>query len=304
MKVLITGGKGFIGSHVTKKLIEKGHEVIIGTRRSPVNSNEFFFELNSLQKIEENLKEINPQAIIHLSAKASVGASFTAPFETYDCNVDETINLLRVISNSFKDIRLIVASSAEVYKPSENILTETSDLGPVSPYGKTKDFIDFYTRFLDINAVVTRLFNSIGPGQSDTYVVSNFAKQIVEMKLGIRDKVLKVGNIEVQRDFLDVRDVAEAYSLLLEGKEKNEVYNICSGNSLRISEVVNFMINFMGITGVKIEVDPKRLRSSEIQKIQGSYEKINKAYGWSPSITLRQTIFDILNYWEEKLIKG
>lgn len=301
MKVLITGGKGFIGSHVTKKLIEKGHEVIIGTRRSPVNSNEFFFELNSLQKIEENLKEINPQAIIHLSAKASVGGSFAAPFETYESNIQESINLLKVISKDFKNIRTIIASSAEVYKSSENALSETSVLDPVSPYGYTKNFIDYFSRFLNLNLVVTRLFNSIGPGQSDTYVMSNFAKQIVEMKLGIRDKILKVGNIEVQRDFLDVRDVAEAYSLLLEGKEKNEVYNICSGNSLRISDIVNFMINFMGVTGVKIEVDPKRLRSSEIQKIQGSYEKINKAYGWSPSITLRQTIFDILNYWEEKL---
>lgn len=301
MKVLITGGKGFIGSHVTKKLIEKGHEVIIGTRRSPVNSNEFFFELNSLQKIEENLKEINPQAIIHLSAKASVGGSFAAPFETYESNIQESINLLKVISKDFKNIRTIIASSAEVYKSSENALSETSVLDPVSPYGYTKNFIDYFSRFLNLNLVVTRLFNSIGPGQSDTYVMSNFAKQIVEMKLGIRDKILKVGNIEVQRDFLDVRDVAEAYSLLLLGTEKNEAYNICSGNSLRISEVVNFMINFMGVTGVKIEVDPKRLRSSEIQKIQGSYEKINKAYGWSPSITLRQTIFDILNYWEEKL---
>lgn len=301
MKVLITGGKGFIGSHVTKKLIEKGHEVIIGTRRSPVNSNEFFFELNSLQKIEENLKEINPQAIIHLSAKASVGGSFAAPFETYESNIQESINLLKVISKDFKNIRTIIASSAEVYKSSENALSETSVLDPVSPYGYTKNFIDYFSRFLNLNLVVTRLFNSIGPGQSDTYVMSNFAKQIVEMKLGIRDKILKVGNIEVQRDFLDVRDVAEAYSLLLLGTEKNEAYNICSGNSLRISEVVNFMIDFMGVTGVKIEVDPKRLRSSEIQKIQGSYEKINKAYGWSPSITLRQTIFDILNYWEEKL---
>jgi GDP-4-dehydro-6-deoxy-D-mannose reductase len=304
MRVLITCGTGFVGKHVVECLRKKGHEVIIGTRGfTKENSVQFF--LNDCFWIDMMLHKLNVDAIIHLSGKASVKSSFDEPFETYKSNIKETINLLKIVLEKYKNIRLIIAGSSEIYKPCDEILTEQSLLGPVSPYGFTKVFIDCFSRSIalknSMNLVVTRPFNTIGPGQSDNYVISNFAKQIVEIKLGKKDKILEVGNVEVFRDFVDVRDVARAYANLLEGHEIGEVYNICSNNKIGLLECIKEMLKLEELEDVIIKIDKTRFRLEDVKSFVGAYGKIEVAYGWKPMYPIDQTLYDILLFWKKEL---
>jgi GDP-4-dehydro-6-deoxy-D-mannose reductase len=305
MKVLVTGGTGFVGKHVVKSFREVGHEVTIGTRGICTEKDSVQFFLDNSSWMEMILNKLNVDAIVHLSGRASVGSSFNNPFETYQSNVIDTVNLLKLVSEKFKNIRLVIAGSSEVYMPSSEELNEDSILGSVSPYGFTKIFIDCFSRILaskdDLRIVVTRPFNTIGPGQSDVYVLSSFAKQIAEMKLGVRERVLKVGNLEISRDFVDVRDVAIAYLKLVEGNDIGEAYNICSSNCYKLVDCLNEMFEIEKMKDIKIEVDQARMRPADVKSFVGTYKKIKNKYGWSPRIPIDQTLCDIITYWEKKL---
>jgi GDP-4-dehydro-6-deoxy-D-mannose reductase len=150
--------------------------------------------------------------------------------------------------------------------------------------------------------ITARSFNHTGPGQLPNFVLPSMAKQFAEMEAGLRPPKLTVGNIEVMRDFTDVRDVVAAYFALLEKGRTGEVYNVCSGSAVRLSDVI---AKFEAISGmaIQIDVDPQRLRSNEIPAVFGDATKIRTETGWNPEIPLETTLRDLLNYWREK-IKG
>ena len=303
MKVLVTGGTGFVGQHVVSCLKSRGHDVLIATRQIPKEGQVQFFFYNP-EWMSNVLDKNKIECIVHLSAKASVKQSMSMPFEAYESNVSDSISLLKVLEKKYRNIKFVYASSAEVYKPDTRILTESSSLSPVSLYGLSKMFVDEFVRVVarseNLKWNVVRPFNTIGVGQSDVYVIASFAKQIVEMKRGIREKKLSVGNIEVCRDFVDVRDVARAYVDVCELDDVGEVYNICSGESVCLSECVSEMISLVGLKDVKIEVDSSKLRVSDPERIVGTYNKLKRKVGWGPKTPIDQTLSDILQYWEGK----
>ena len=305
MRVLVTGGTGFVGRYVVSLLRQRGHFVLIGTRGICKEENCVQFFMDCIDWMDKTIEKNQIECIIHLSACASVSRSFSFPFETYKNNVNDTVNLLNLLADKYTNIKLILASSSEVYQLSNETLTEDSTLGPVSPYGHSKLFVDCFSRSIakqrNLKWIVTRPFNTVGVGQNPTYVFPSFVRQIVEMKLGLKEKVMYVGNIQVQRDFVDVNDVARAYVRLCEDQETSDVFNLCSGESICLASCIRDLIEIAILKDVYIVVVEKLLRPIEVMRFVGSNKKMLEKHNWVPKVAIRETIERFLVDTEEKI---
>ena len=174
----------------------------------------------------------------------------------------------------------------------------------VNPYAYTKlcgEILSrFYAQIENMDIVIARSFPHTGPGQSPDFVCSDWASQIARIEKGLAEPVIKVGNISVQRDFLDVRDVVKAYALLMEKGKTGEVYNVCSGKSVLLKEILNILLSFSS-KAIEIQVDSQKLRKSDISLLFGDNQKIKQELSWEPKITLKQSLFDLLEYWRGKV---
>jgi len=316
MKALITGITGFAGSHLAEFLLAEGHEVF-GTRRvrSPMDNVSAIAgrlkligcELTDASAVRDALKAAQPDLVFHLAAQSFVPASWVYPGFTLFNNIGAQLNIFEAVRELELDARILVACSSEEYGRVEEgdlPLTEDSPLRPLSPYGVSKvaqDMLAYqYHASYGMAVVRTRAFNHTGPRRGDVFVTSNFARQIVEIELGMRKPVVQVGNLSAQRDFTDVRDVVRAYFLACTKGKPGEVYNICSGKSVTIQEILDTLLE-LAQCEVEVVVDPARMRPSDVQFLKGDVTKLADATGWRPEIDLRQTLSDLLEYWREKL---
>lgn len=301
-KILITGGTGFVGKHLAKHL-EKENDVYISSRKI-IGKKCIKLNLASLEESRTILNDYKFDKIFHLSAQPSVHISWEKPFETVQGNVNTTLNLIKIISEDLQNTKLVLAGTSEIYKTSDEKMTEENIIDPRSPYTISKLTIDYFVRlmstFLRLNCTILRLFNHTGPGQSTEFVLSNFANQLAKIKLGKQEPIVKVGDLNVSRDFVDVRDVVKAYDLVSKSNEHGIVYNVCSGNLYNIGELLDILIGTAKIK-VKIEIEQSRLRKIDVPFYFGSYEKIYLKYGWEPKIQINQTLEDLYNWWLEEL---
>ena len=312
-KVLITGGTGFVGLYLTRLLLQLGSEVHITGFSQPEASvqdsikGSQFHQLDLTQKsaVESLIKLINPDQIYHLAALSSNFNSFAEAEKVLLNNVSAQLNLLEAARQFAPQARILCVGSAEVYGQSGRdfeLIPETAPLKPVSPYGVSKATQEhlalMYFYSYGLQTVVVRPFNHIGPGQTDQFVVSAFAKQIVAIEKNQQTEI-KVGNLDVSRDFSDVEDVVKAYALLMQKGQAGEVYNIGSGQPTRISDLLDMLIKLSG-QNIKVEVDPARFRPVDIPLMVGDIGKI-KALGWQPQIPLATTLGKVLNWWREKV---
>lgn len=312
-KILITGASGFVGGWLAEHLLSQGNSEIYGTYltedskdSSPVKDKITFIQANLSQttEIESIIADVRPDEVYHLAALASVGSSFIDPIATFHNNIDVEIFLLESLrSNKLTDTRVLIVGSAEVYgnvKSTDLPIDEEVSLRPASPYAVTKiaqDFLGYqYHLSYKMPLIRVRPFNHIGPRQSTGFVVADFAKQIAEIENGKQDPVIMVGNLEAKRDFTDVRDMVRAYSLILEKGIAGDVYNIGSGKSIKIADVLDMLI---GMSDVKIEkeTDPTKLRPSDVPEIVCNNTKIRNITSWEPTISLDTTLKDTLEYW-------
>lgn len=312
-KVLITGASGFVGGWLAEHLLSLGNLEIFGTymtedskEQSSVKDKITFLQADLSQKevIEKIIADIRPDEIYHLAAMASVGASFKDPVATFHNNIDVEIFLLEALRNAgLTNTRVLIVGSAEVYgyvRIEDLPIDEGTPLRPANPYAVTKIAQDFlglqYNISYKMPLIRVRPFNHIGPRQGLGFVVADFAKQIAEIEKGKQEPVIKVGNLDARRDFTDVRDMVKAYSLLLEKGVPGDVYNIGSGKSVKISEILDMLI---GMSTVKIDrqVDESKLRPSDVPEIVCNNTKIQSLTGWSPEISLEKTLKDTLDYW-------
>lgn len=320
MKVLITGITGFAGSHLADYLLanHKGIE-IFGIRRwrSKTENIEhltdkvkfFDCDIKDAHNVFEVIDKIRPDKIFHLAAQSFVPASWEAPAETLVLNIVGQTNILEAIrqikskEKNYDPVVLIAGSSEEyglVY-PEEVPIKETNPLRPLSPYAVSKvcqDLMGFqYWRSYQIKVIISRAFNHSGPRRGDVFVDSNFAKQIAKIEKGKQQNIIKVGNLEARRDFTDVRDIVEAYWLATEKCEPGKPYNICSGVTYTIQEVLDKLLS-LSSHDIKVEVDPERIRPSDVMILNGDNAEFKKATNWEPKINyLNQTLPDLLNYW-------
>ncbi|MFI5251584.1 MAG: GDP-mannose 4,6-dehydratase [Bacteroidota bacterium] len=322
MNVLVTGIDGFVGSHLTNALLTFPEYTIFGTIHKPTSPaiplqplhravTLIDTDITELESVKAAVSRANPDKIFHLAGQAFVPRSVEDPVTTYRTNIDGTLNLLDAVrtysEKQKKRCALLIVGSGEVYgdvTPDMLPVSEDIPLRPSNPYAVSKACGDMiarqYRSTYGMEIVVARPFNHLGPGQRDLFVGSAFAKQVVEIKLGLRDRKLFVGNLDPERDFTDARDVVQAYIKLLEKPRPYPVYNICSGQSMAISKLLDILIEMSGINA-EIVTDPSRIRKQEIPKIIGDCSRLRQETGWKPIISIRQTLSDILKYWEQML---
>jgi len=316
-KVLITGIAGFAGSHLAEYLLKSGNIEVFGIEVSAKNTANidaiknkikiFKCDITNASDVKNVIKEIKPEKIFHLAGQSSVQLSWEKPWETFFININGQLNIFKTVIELKINPYIQIACSSEEYgiiNRNEIPIKETSPLKPSSPYAVSKVTQDYlglqYYISHKLNIIRTRAFTHIGPRQNDSFAISNFAKQIAMIERGKKPPIVKVGNLNSIRDFTDVRDMVSAYWLATEKCKPGEAYNICSGKGYRIKEVLNILLSLSKIK-VKIKEDPDRMRPLDVPILIGDNSKFVQQTGWEPKIKFRQTLFDLLNYWREKV---
>ncbi len=264
-------------------------------------------DLRDYKSVSVILARTKPDLIFHLAAQSSVSASWREPWATLESNIRFQLNILQAVVDLGLEPRILVVGSNEEYgrvSPDELPITEANPLRPDNPYGVSKVAQDMlglqYHLSHGLPIIRVRPFNHIGPRQDERFVAPAFAKQIAEIEAGLRPPVVKVGNLEAERDFTDVRDVVRAYWLILEEGEPGEVYNIGSGVPHSIQELLDTLLSLSEVE-IAVEQDPTRMRPSDVPISYCDYSKLWECTGWEPTISFEESLRDVLNYWREKV---
>ena len=299
-RLLVTGAHGFVGSTLLSIADAEPDRVHWQLTAAPRT-----FEIRDAAQTHELVSAAAPDAVLHLAAISNVPESFREARSTLEVNLIGTLNLLQALKLHRFSGPMIFVGTADVYGhvPSNELpIGEERRPEPRNPYAVSKLAAEALcyqwsvSEGLDIR--LARPFNHIGPGQSEAFAIASFARQVAEIKARRRDPVVDVGDIDVTRDFTDVRDIIEAYLLLLEQGLTGEIYNICSGTERSIRSLVERLGELAGVE-FHLRQDPGRLRSGEQRRVRGSPEKINRATGWTARIPLDQTLMGMLDHWGE-----
>lgn len=318
MRVLITGIAGFAGSHLAEHLLAETDWEVWGTiyqndynvshLRDRVNLRRV--DLRNPEPVQNLLGEAQPDRIYHLAGQSYVPASWDNPWQTFEINVRSQINLLEaILSINLKPRILIVASNEEygLITPGDLPLDEETPLCPASPYAVSKVAQDMlglqYHLNYDLFIVRVRPFNHVGPRQRDEFVAPAFARQLAEIEAGLRPPVVKVGNLEAERDFTDVRDVVRAYFLALERGKAGEVYNVGAGEAHSIRELLDILLE-LSTAQATVEQDPARMRPSDVPVVICDASRFRTQTGWAPQISFHESLRSVLDYWRHRIREG
>lgn len=289
-RLLVFGHSGFVGTHVLEcARARDGIDVVV-----PPSD----LDIRKGPEVDDAIRAAEPDWILHLAGQSSVADSLRQPTETYSVNTLGTANVVSsAVACGFQG-RMLFVSSADVYgmvDPAAEPIGESQPAAPRNPYAASKLAAEIIcleaVRRGGLDVVIARPFNHIGPGQDSRFVVASFAEQIAAIVRGERPSTLAVGDLSVERDFCDVRDVVDAYFTLFERGVRGDVYNVCSGIGYRLDYVLDQLVLAAG-TAVSIEVEESRLRTSETPRLVGDNQKL-QALGWRPQIPLSQTLTDI-----------
>jgi GDP-4-dehydro-6-deoxy-D-mannose reductase len=318
MRALITGITGFAGSHLAEYLLaEHPHVEVFGTFRWRSRMDNVEHLDRQIKLVEADLRDYTsmhraleitrPDIIFHLAAQSFVPSSWNAPNDTIVTNVTGQTNLFEAIRALKLDPVVQLACSSEEYGlvlPDETPIKETNPLRPLSPYAVSKvaqDYLGYqYFQSYGLKAVRTRGFNHTGPRRGQVFVTSNFCSQVAAIELGLQEPVIRVGNIDAVRDFTDVRDMVRGYWLAVTKAKPGEVYNIATGTGITIRAMLSLVLSLSKVE-VRIEVDPDRLRPSDVEILIGDSSKFRADTGWEPKIPFEQTVGDLLDYWRQTL---
>ena len=302
-KVLITGANGFVARHLIDALRVRGDEVV-GVDMGPVPTWEvdryYSCNLIGVDAIKIILSIERPDVIMHLAAVSSVAQSWKMPVDSFLNNTNIFLNVVEAVRALKLSTRILSVGSSEEYGnvPKEEMpISEEHPLSPASPYAVARvaqeQLSRLYADGFGLDVVMTRSFNQIGPGQRPAFVVPSFVDQLTAGKReGKKTVEVKVGDLSIVRDFLDVRDAVAAYLLLVDKGETGKVYNICSGIGRTLHEVLETVAKIVGV-GIEISVDPARIRPADNHVIVGSNEKMNRL-GWTLRHTLESSIRDMV----------
>jgi GDP-4-dehydro-6-deoxy-D-mannose reductase len=306
-KILVTGVNGFVGQHLAKELSDNGYEVIgVGgaqgaTEKSPYVAEYQVLDLTNRDEAAKiDFSDI--AGVIHLAGMAAVGPSFDDPMLYMNVNVGIEVNLFEAAMKQGAKPRFIIISSGTLYDPKADLpLTEESPVLPNSPYAVSKfgqEQMGLYYETRGFETIIARPFNHIGPGQGPGFIVPDLTQQVVAIEKGAVNELL-VGNLDAQRDYTDVRDIARAYRLLFEQGRSGHTYNICSGKALSGHDVLKGILASTEINP-EAKQDPDKMRPSDNPVIYGSFEKIAQDTGWAPEIKIETTLADVVSDWRNK----
>ena len=307
--VLVTGAAGFVGQYLIDELQRAGQEVVGWYRPDAPPPHRHGIAWRAVDLLDraavgEALASDRPQRVYHLAAAAHVARSWEHTAETLRVNVLGTHCLIEAIRILGDAPRILVTSSSTVYRPSTDALTETSAVAPPNPYALSKLAQEALVRGAWTNdgvpTVIARAFNHVGPGQSAEYFTSSFARQVAAIEAGLASPTIEVGNLDAARDLTDVRDTVRAYVALMERGSPGTVYNVCSGRPWVVRDVLDFLVRAAHVP-VSVHVNPSLLRPNDVPCVKGSFERLSRETGWTPSIALETTLKDLLDYWRHAL---
>ncbi len=306
--VLVTGVSGFVGPHLARALVASGARVVgLGIEPEPPAGIPLegwhVADLREPVAVGRAVAAARPDAVVHLAGQSSPARSFEDPAGTFEANVSGARNLLEAARGGAPVARLLIVGSGDVYgpQPEGSRAGEETPFAPVSPYAASKVEADRLAEVAaqgeyGLDVVRVRAFSHTGPGQSPAFVVPGFAQQIAAIEAGRTEPVLRVGNLEVMRDFSDVRDVVRAYVALLEHGTRGAAYNVCRGEGVKLTEVVSRLVGLARVA-IRVEVDPARLRPADIPWLVGDPSRIARDTGWRVKLPLERTLRDVLEEW-------
>jgi GDP-4-dehydro-6-deoxy-D-mannose reductase len=310
MTTLITGAAGFVGSHLID-LLEKDSAQIVawlrpGTEPLVRGSRVTWHavEMHDRDAVQKAIAASAPSEIYHLAGVPHVGDSWSHVHETFAGNVLGTHHLFRALRHARLKPRVLITSTAFVYQPQSHAITESDAIRPNSPYGTSKVAQEMVAMRAwqddGIPSLIARAFNHVGPRQAPSFVASSIAKQIAEIEAGLRPAKLQMGNLESERDIMDVRDTVRAYKAMMDSATPGVPYNVCSGVAVRIRTLVELLQSKARVP-IAIEQDPARFRTSDTPVVLGDHRRLTGDTGWAPQIPLAQTAEDLISYWRSQV---
>ncbi len=323
-KALIIGAAGFVGSYLIDHILENRGWSVTATKMEQERFRHDGAEIVDLdildrEAVAELLDRQRPDYIFHLAAQSSVALSWKNPDLTVDVNIKGTIHVLDGVRRAdCMDIRekeagvppykprILLVGSCEEYgyvRPEEVPVREETAARPGNVYAATKACQNMigkiYADAYGMDVVSIRSFPHVGPNQLPVFVVADFCRQVAEIEAGLREPVMRVGNLSARRDFTDVRDVVRAYVLLMEQGQTGETYNVGSGEAVSIAELLEKIVS-MSCAQIQVAVDPARLRPVDVPVIEADITKLRACCGWRKEICLETTLKETLDYWREK----
>ena len=307
LRVLISGAGGFVGNHLAAHLAQaQTNAQLVGTtlfeseRVHPAIRENRLIDLKDYAQARDLIADCRPDAVYHLAAQAFVPRSFEEPWETLENNILAQLNIIRACLDLNLRPRILIVSSAEIYgevSADQLPLDEECAIRPTNPYSVSKVAQDMlglqYYLSHDLPIMRARPFNHIGPGQNGRFVAPAFAMQIADIEEGARETVINVGNLTAKRDFTDVRDIVRAYHLIVEKGQPGQAYNVASGQAYSIGQLLDILLEYSEID-IDVRVDPARLRPVDVPEIRGDFSKLRRHTGWQPSLSIEETLRDVL----------
>lgn len=310
---LIIGAAGFVGGYLAAELARAALWDVYATK---MPSETFaapgvqVFDLDILEReaVAALVGRLRPAVIFHLAAQSSVAVAWKDPGLTVDVNVKGALNVLDAVRAAGLERQtrvLLIGSSEEYGAPAADEIPVKESKRPVpgNLYAATKaaqnEIGRIYAKAYRMDILSTRSFNHIGPGQSPIFVVADFCKQVAEIEAGLRAPLMQVGNLSAKRDFTDVRDVVRAYVLLAQKGVSGETYNVGSGSSVAIQEVLERILA-LSTAQIEVRTDPARLRPVDVPEVRADITKLREATGWTPEVPLETTLKETLDDWRGK----
>lgn len=300
-KALIVGSGGFVGGYLIKELSLNGYDVCgVDRRDASSHSSELFsyhaVDVADYRAISTVIKNEHPDYLVNLAALSSVGLSWDKPQATMQVNIIGSVNILEACRNNDVDCRIMLIGSSEEYRSSDAALSEVSPTAGDSPYGISKiaqeQIAHLYAEKYSMDVLITRSFNHTGPGQSPNFVLPSFCKQVAILQKNEMPGTINVGNLDVIRDFSDVRDIVRAYRIILERGRSNEIYNVGSEKGYSLRSLLEIITGFSS-QDVSIQVDPARVRLNEVFRIVANCSKIHEELGWYPEIEIEKSLEEL-----------
>lgn len=305
MKILITGGAGFIGSAIVPKLQSENHEVFVYDNLSfgnrdfiAVDDNHFFLgDIRDAVAIEQVFQNVNPDIIVHLAAIHFIPYCNEHPFESSDINIRGTMNVLEAAKKIKNLKKIIFASTAAVYPISDSAVSETDEVRPLDIYGLSKlageQLMEKFYLQTGIDTICCRFFNAFGPNETNPHLIPEIENQVREGK-----RTIALGNLLPKRDFIHTHDMANAVNTLINLETKGfDIFNLGRGIEYAVTEVVEEFEKILN-QKIVIEVDPARVRKVERMHLLADVSKLKSKTGWEPLWSLNEGINDLVKNWQ------
>ena len=302
MRALITGSSGFIGKYLVSEFETNNYDVVKCDLKSIDDT--IALDIMDMQMLLDTISKYKPNVIVNLAGQANVGLSWNKPQLTVMLNTIGLINLLEAVKTVDPNIRVIAIGSADEYGSLEERgvnVSEDFPVNPMTPYAISKQaqelFAQLYVRSYKMDICMIRLFNLGGAGQAKGFIISDFCSGIADVENG-KKEYMSVGNLESARDFTHVKDACRAIRLISEKGHSGEIYNISSGTTHKIQEILDKLI-VMSNADIKVIQDPLRMRPSDTPVICGNHDKLTNHTGWIPEFSIDDILVDALAYWRK-----